>query len=500
MSFLNRFLANAFWTVFGKVCVQLILFAVSIAITRYLGSERLGVYATLLVIPAFVRLLNQLGLETLINQKLPQLNVNDPTGRQGRFLVRRLFVLRFFSSVLFCGLIYFVLPLYLEFIQRPDLLAYRWVLVIYFFVITLDSLFSTLFMTLLKYRLIMLVETAGALCNLGLLVLFIVQDKGIEGVLWAYVLSVLVTLSIYGTLALRQFKGETEPVAWGGMKHLAWVSYGISLLSFGLLTQSDVLMMNYFQIADADIGYYHLAHGLALMAAFVLTGFGPLALSLFSETFARESHAGLARIWCEIVGFSAFLTLPIYVFVFFNAEALIRFVYGAPFTGAAGILALFSLLLGASVALGSNYTVSTLFVLEKRNTAMRSTIEGSVLNVALNLLLIPRFGVWGATLATGSVMLYMVIRQLASIQASIRILPVFAVMGKCLCLSVAAALPLLLTDAWFGGQLIVNAVVYIASFLLLMAWSKPISEEHRRVIADLYPRAGGWVRCFVRGA
>ncbi len=499
MSFLQRFLANVFWTVFGKICVQGILIAVSIALTRYLGKERLGVYATLLVIPAFVRLLNQFGLETLINKKLPELNVHDPGGGQGRFLVRRLLWVRLLSAGVFGALIYFFLPHYLDFIQRPDLLSFRWVLVVYFFVITLDSLFSTLFMTLLRYRLVSLVETASALCNLSLLILFIVWDWGIEGVLWAYVLSMLLTLSVYSALAIREFKGEVRPVQWGEMKHLAWVSYGISLLSFGLLTQSDVLLMNYFQVADADIGYYHLAYGLAVMAAFVMAGFGPLALSLFSETFAKEAHAGLSRTWCEIVGFSAFLTVPIYVFVFFNAEELIRFVYGAQYTGAAGVLALFVVFLGASVVLGSNFTVSTLFVLEKRKSAMRSTVEGSVLNVALNLLLIPRFGMLGAALATGAVMLYMVLRQLWEIQKAIRIRPVFAVMGKCFFLSLAAALPLFVLDAFMQGHLIVNAAVYGAGFLLLMLWRKPITEEHRRILTDLYPRLDGWVRCFVRG-
>jgi O-antigen/teichoic acid export membrane protein len=64
----ERFISNISWNVFGKVCVQILLFGVSILLTRYLGKERLGVYATLLVIPSFVRLLNQFGLETLINK------------------------------------------------------------------------------------------------------------------------------------------------------------------------------------------------------------------------------------------------------------------------------------------------------------------------------------------------------------------------------------------------------------------------------------------------
>ena len=67
LSSFQRFISNISWNVFGKVCVQILLFGVSVLLARYLGKEKLGVYATLLVVPTFVRLLNQFGLEFLIN-------------------------------------------------------------------------------------------------------------------------------------------------------------------------------------------------------------------------------------------------------------------------------------------------------------------------------------------------------------------------------------------------------------------------------------------------
>ncbi len=103
MSSFQRFISNISWNVFGKVCVQVLLFGISVLLARYLGKERLGIYATLLVIPTFVRLLNQFGLETLINKKIPELNVLDPSGRQGRYLIQRLLAIRGASSILFCA-------------------------------------------------------------------------------------------------------------------------------------------------------------------------------------------------------------------------------------------------------------------------------------------------------------------------------------------------------------------------------------------------------------
>ena len=145
MSSFQRFISNISWNVLGKVCVQIILFGGSVLLARYLGKEKLGVYATLLVVPTFVRLLNQFGLEFLINKKIPELNVLDPSGKQSRYLIKSLLAIRAGTSVFFSILIYAGLPYYLDFIGAPELVEYRLVLILYFLVICFNSLLSTLF-------------------------------------------------------------------------------------------------------------------------------------------------------------------------------------------------------------------------------------------------------------------------------------------------------------------------------------------------------------------
>ena len=138
----QKFRENISWTVLGKIVVQVFLFTISILLTRYLGKKNLGDYATLLVIPVFMRLLNCLGLETLVGAKLPALNIHDSSGMEGRFLINRLLALRFTTTVMFCALIYYCLPYYLNLIQRPEFIEFRWVLIFYFAVITIDSFFE----------------------------------------------------------------------------------------------------------------------------------------------------------------------------------------------------------------------------------------------------------------------------------------------------------------------------------------------------------------------
>ncbi|MBT5868233.1 MAG: polysaccharide biosynthesis protein [Nitrospinaceae bacterium] len=494
----RRFIANISWNVLGKVCVQILLFGVSILLTRYLGKERLGIYATLLVIPSFVRLLNQFGLETLINKKLPELIVQDPSGQQGRYLVRKILAIRVTTTLAFGAALYAALPHYLSFIRMPELMEYRFALIAYFFTITLNSIFSTLFMTRLEYKTITLSETVCALLNLCFLGIFIYLDYGIVGVLYAYTLSTAVNILIYFALTWESLKGPTQAPDWQEMRPLASASYFITLLSFGLITQSDILLMNYFQVEPAGIGFYHLATGLGGMLAFVLVGVGPLALSILSETYARESAEGLSRIWCQIVGFASFLTVPIFVFAGFNAESLIHFVYGEEFQQAGKVLAFYILFIGCATIAGADFVTSTLFILHRRDAVIRVTVEGSLLNIGLNFILIPLYQETGAVAGTGTAMVYMVFRQLFMIQKQIQVFPVFPIIGKCLLFSLLAVLPAQTFAILVLDQVLLTAMIYAMGFVILLALLKPFTTEQAQVLSAIHPKVPIWIKGFVR--
>ena len=472
----QKFTSNISWTLLGKTLVQILLFAISILLTRYLGKKNLGDYATLLVIPIFIRLLNSFGFETLLNAKLPALNIRDSSRTEGRYLVGRLLALRFTTTVMFCVLIYYCLPYYLSLIHRPEFIEFRWVLIFYFAAITIDSILSTLFMTLLRFKVLVKIESLGAFLNLIFLIIFIRMDYGIYGVLYAYITSLAVTNLSYLILSWDQYLGPTKMPKCGDMKHLAWVSYGITFLGFGLMTQSDVLLMNFFKVDSGEIGLYHLATGLTGTMVFLLSGVAPMALSLFSETFSKDGLDELEKLYCKIVGFSSYLTVPIYMFCVFNSSVLINFIYGSAFEEASLALVIFAAFAGIQTALGNNFTVSTLYVINKRNEAICTTIEGSALNIGLNFLLIPVFGMLGAITATGITMVYMVLRQLKIISNEMKIAPVFPTIGKCFLYCLIASIPPLILTLIHSGNLITNLILYLTTLVAILFWTKVLSD------------------------
>ncbi len=65
-------------------------------------------------------------------------------------------------------------------------------------------------------------------------------------------------------------------------------------MSYALGKQTDILLLNYFEIPTSEIGFYNIAFILALMLSFLGIGSGPIFQSVFSETYEKRGVKGLA--------------------------------------------------------------------------------------------------------------------------------------------------------------------------------------------------------------
>ena len=139
-------------------------------------------------------------------------------------------------------------------------------------------------------------------------------------------------------------------------------------------------------------------------------------------------------------------------------------------------MVIFATFAGIQTALGNNFTISTLYVIHKRNDAIRTTLEGSFLNIGLNLFLIPFFEMLGAITATGITMVYMVLRQLKIISGEMKILPVFPIIGKCFLYSLIASIPPLILTWMHVDHLITNLLLYLITLAAIIFWTKPFKD------------------------
>jgi O-antigen/teichoic acid export membrane protein len=181
-----------------------------------------------------------------------------------------------------------------------------------------------------------------------------------------------------------------------------------------LLTRTDTVMIGYFDSSFAT-GLYGYAYPLATGLLLVVASFGFLYLPLASRFDANDRHEELDAVykittkWAFVATFPAFLT-----FVMFPGDVLAIF-----FSDRARPAALaFVVLAGGfftNAAFGRNR--ETLSALGQTKVIMVANGFAYVLNVCLNLLLIPLYSYLGAAVASGisyvslNLVIYLVLRR-----------------------------------------------------------------------------------------
>lgn len=171
----------------------------------------------------------------------------------------------------------------------------------------------------------------------------------------------------------------------------------VSTLLSRLLTRTDTVMLGYFR-PSAEVGLYSAAFPLAGALSMILASFGYIYFPMASRLDAAGEHGEIDSVyklttkWIFILTFPAFLTL-----VVFPGDVL-SIVFGAEYAPAAMSLAILSLGFFTRATFGrSKETVSALGY---TTYLLGTNAFAFVLNVGLNLVLIPRYGPNGAAVAS----------------------------------------------------------------------------------------------------
>lgn len=167
-----------------------------------------------------------------------------------------------------------------------------------------------------------------------------------------------------------------------------------TMLAYWVLLVADRLVLIQF-VSTEELGHYAIANRIAALMTVALTpistAWTPLALSIQNEADAKSRYASVARyLIVAALGISLFLGL-------FATEILTvltrpSYLPAAPYVGFLTYIHVFSVV--ATV-------LTTGALVSKQLGAISITVvAGAVVNMILNISLIPAFGLWGATFAT----------------------------------------------------------------------------------------------------
>jgi O-antigen/teichoic acid export membrane protein len=263
----------------------------------------------------------------------------------------------------------------------------------------LRTLFTNIFKAFknVKYDIYGRVLTENSI-KIILTIIFIYLGLGITGAAIAYSSSIILSFLIM--LCLLQFKTfslTTKINSVFNNKELLLYSLPVVLssLTLAVMSWADTLMLGYFQNTSI-VGIYNVAMPAAKLVLILPTALSTLFLPamaalLNSKDEFKKTYQTTTK-WILLVNFLALIWMIIY------GKKLISFFFGQNYIAAyiPFVLLIIGLFINSTL-----YTSRDILLLKnKTGLILKITLVGCIINLLINLLLIPKYGMIGAAIAS----------------------------------------------------------------------------------------------------
>jgi len=385
---------------------KLLMLLTSVLLARWMGAEGYGLYATAMAVVLLLTVPTGLGLPTLMIRKLASYRVHQKWGLMRGLLTRgnqAVLVASLLTAGIAAAVIWYfgsrfgsdkaaTVGLALVLIPLTALGAIRSAALRGLHHVILGQLPESLIMPALFLGLV----GGGWLTN---------RDAGILSPQMVIAARIIATGTAFlvGTVLLvmripvpvRPATPQYELRAWGRAALPLLLIAGIDIIT----TQTDILMLATLRGSESA-GVYQAATRGAELVAFSLVVVSMAIQPSLARLFASGDPVRLQRVATMGARVATAAALPVASVMIFWAGPIMALVFGDAFERGAIALAILS---GAQLANTITGTANGLLNMTgHEQDALKCMVVGVLLNVVLNLLLIPMWDIAGAALATGT--------------------------------------------------------------------------------------------------
>jgi O-antigen/teichoic acid export membrane protein len=254
---------------------------------------------------------------------------------------------------------------------------------------------------------------------------------------------------------------------------------GLDIFLLGKL-YPDLAQVTYYAIAY-NFGYFSIS---ALDRVFA----GGFMVPLITELYARGEREKLHKVFSGSFQFIYIYALPVAVGGVILAGDLIGLLFGRAYTDPVGKLAALTLLYMAITKYG-RLSASFMTAMDQEKQLILSRSIFGIINLGLNLALIPRYGAEGAVIGTGIAGILSVIYEARVLEKTLKPSYPYGFLIKISGSSLIMGLVVVLTrkglgGGWMGGTLgalAAGAVFYLILLIIL----KPLTGEVTEYLGNI---------------
>ena len=356
---------------------------------RYLGPERYGTIAFALAFTSIFGVVTDLGINTLTIREVAR-NKNSATTFLGNLLLIK-------SILVIITVAFIVVAVNLTGHDRIEI-DVTYLISISIILSAFNGAFNSLFQA---FERIEYVSIGSVLSNISMLLgagYAISQGFGVIGFACIYIFSSILglvyTLFVANRLHLTHALQIDREMIWPMMKEA--LPFGITALSGMIYTYADSIMLSSLK-GNEVVGWYNAPYRLMLMMLFIPNVINVVIFPVMSRYFT-SSPSFLKLIYTKYLKFMLILSLPLGMGTTLIADKIILFVFGVGFENS--IVALKIIIWTIVLTFIGAAFARLLESVNQQRIITKISMVCMVVNVLLNILLIPKFSYIGSSFVT----------------------------------------------------------------------------------------------------
>lgn len=468
----RRVVGNTVWQLVQRIGGRVLSYVLVIYLARQLGAAEFGKFV---FAGSFIRLfliLSDLGVTPLMIREIAR---DKSIGSQ---YVGNVTVLKIFLSVFTFVTILVAMRLLGV---ASDTRAIICTLSIYFILENIGTSLGGVFQAYEQMSYNTLVEIGQRLFLL--LTCFILLSSGytLEAVCWAYVISAICHCSTKFCFVRFRFVAPRYEFDLAFWKQLLKESFPMAVVAAISMIYYSIDMVMLEKIKGEEVvGWYGVSYHLFFALSTVSGAFLAAMFPVMSKLF-KTSPDSLGKVYEKSFKTIFAFGLPVSFGGVLLAEKIILFLYGTSYQQSIRVFQVFSFIIVFSLvnSLAGYFLTS----INRQGQVARAIVLTTSINIALNLIFIPRFSYMGAAWATFISEILFFSLTFLSIPREFRRVPVLSICkGLASCAVMGGGLFLLIPK---GPNLFILILVGAALYLLSMLLLGYLAEEDRQVLRSI---------------
>lgn len=395
-----------------KIIGMLAGYVFTLFITRNFGSDGMGVFALSVTVLSIFTIFGRLGLDTTILRLVTEYSAQDK-----KQSIKYTYLLTLKIIVPFCLLLSVILYLLSPYIA--DKIFNKVFLEAYFRIISLAILPMVLiFINSQALRGIKNIKSFTFLQHIAIflfscitfsVLLPFVKDRSLSVI--SYVMGIFIVAAMSHIFWTKYFNFKSFSADNGiAVRDLFSISLPLLLsssMSF-VMHWTDIIMLGILK-TEGEVGVYNVALRVASLTTICLFAVNSIAGPKLGEMYGKNDVSGMRKVAMQSAKLIFWTSIPI-LLIFFIMPSYILNLFGTEFKS--GVYAFLILNCGQFINAVSGPVGYILIMTGKQKVHQNIIVVSAITNIVLNILLIPKYGINGAAIAS---MISIIFQNLTSV-------------------------------------------------------------------------------------